>query len=209
MYSSLPSFILGFHGCDKELAEAIFAGKKHLQKSTNEYDWLGNGIYFWENNPQRALEYAKELKDHPQRCSETIKTPAIVGAIIDLGYCLNLLDSKSLQMVKEANSLYMDSCRETGYAIAENKPAKKSNDLLLRYRDCAVLEFLHATREQKRWIPAFFKCSRHVYRRHPSLRKCWFPRKEPHPIMYPQSQLYQGILPSDRPHLRLSTPLNS
>lgn len=153
MYSSLPSFVLGFHGCDKSLAESIFAGKKHLQKSTNKYDWLGNGIYFWENNPQRALEYAKELKDNPQRCSEKIITPAIIGAIIDLGHCLNLLDSKSIKMVKEANSLYEYSCCEAGYPIAENKPAKKSKDLLLRFRDCAVLEFLHATREKNEHQP--------------------------------------------------------
>ena len=33
--------------------------------STNKYDWLVNGIYFWENNQKRALEYPKFLQKNP------------------------------------------------------------------------------------------------------------------------------------------------
>lgn len=59
MYSITPGLVFGFHGCDKILAESVFSGKNFLFKSENAYDWLGHGIYFWENNFKRALEYAK------------------------------------------------------------------------------------------------------------------------------------------------------
>lgn len=101
MYSVLPSFIIGFHGCDKSVADKVLSGKNPLRKSNNSYDWLGHGIYFWENNPQRALEYAESLKANPTRCKEKITKPAVIGAIISLGHCLNLLDSKYLKHVKE------------------------------------------------------------------------------------------------------------
>ena len=88
MYSVLPSFVLGFHGCDEATADKVFSGKYRLKQSTNERDWLGSGIYFWENNPQRALEYARHLKNHPEGGLAPINKPAVIGAVIDLGYCL-------------------------------------------------------------------------------------------------------------------------
>lgn len=150
MYSVLPSFILGFHGCDEAVAESVFAGKTTLKPSQNDYDWLGQGIYFWENNPLRALEYAKHMQKHPKWCKETIKKPAVIGAVIDLGRCLNLLDSTSIELVKEAYTLYEKSCAVEGQPMVENKNAKGSKDLLLRYRDCAVIETLHGFRAAKK-----------------------------------------------------------
>jgi hypothetical protein len=61
MYPAKPGLIVGFHGCDKTWRDEIVKGKTSLEISNNLYDWLGNGIYFWENNQQRALEFAKEL----------------------------------------------------------------------------------------------------------------------------------------------------
>ena len=50
------ALVLGYHGCDREVGERILGGGGHLQPSENDYDWLGSGIYFWEDNPRRALE---------------------------------------------------------------------------------------------------------------------------------------------------------
>ena len=36
-------------------AERLLAGEP-FQKSINDYDWLGHGIYFWEANPLCGLE---------------------------------------------------------------------------------------------------------------------------------------------------------
>ena len=102
MYAVLPSYALGFHGCDATVAQSVFAGKTHLRRSKNDFDWLGEGIYFWENNPTRALQYARELRDRPRPGAARIKKPAVVGAVIELGYCLNLLDAEFLSLVRES-----------------------------------------------------------------------------------------------------------
>ena len=60
----------------------------------NDYDWLGNGIYFWENNEERARQFANE--------GVNIENPAVLGAIIDLGHCMDLTDTKYLEELKEA-----------------------------------------------------------------------------------------------------------
>jgi len=138
------------------VAEEVFSGNASLTKSTNEYDWLGNGIYFWENNPHRALDWAEHLKKHPNPKTKPIEKPAVVGAIIDLGHCLNLLDAKYIRMVKEANKFYENFCTSYGSPIAENKKVTGSDDLLLRYRDCAVIESLHdSRRDQNPSLPPF------------------------------------------------------
>ena len=148
MYSTLPHFVLGFHGCDKSVADEIIShSSKHLERSTNEYDWLGHGIYFWENNPARALEYAAFLKGHPERISKgkkPIKTPAVVGAIIDLGYCLNLLEAHSLDVVKQGYSSLHELRKSSGLGMPQNIGAKGNKELLLRNLDCAVIEAVHA-----------------------------------------------------------------
>jgi hypothetical protein len=100
VYSTLPSFILGFHGCDASVAEKVISGRAHLIPSQNDYDWLGEGIYFWENSPARALEYARLRKRHPAPGNK-IRKPAVIGAVIDLARCLNLLDTKFLRVAKE------------------------------------------------------------------------------------------------------------
>ena len=46
MYSKLPNLVLGFHGCHKDVFDSVVKGGQHLKRSENEYDWLGNGIYF-------------------------------------------------------------------------------------------------------------------------------------------------------------------
>lgn len=61
LYSRRSNLVIGFHGCDKSVVDAVVAGKTDLLSSTNDYDWLGNGIYFWENNEERAWQWAKDL----------------------------------------------------------------------------------------------------------------------------------------------------
>lgn len=136
MYSVLPSFVLGFHGCDEKIGENILSGKSHLQPSINKYDWLGHGIYFWENNPERALEYAKLLKTHPERSRRKIENPFVIGAVIDLGHCLNLTESKSTNILKEGYELLVNTCRESETPLPQNKG-------LHRNLDCAVINAIH------------------------------------------------------------------
>lgn len=135
MYSKLPNLVLGFHGCDKVVADKVFEQGEQLRSSLNSYDWLGNGIYFWEQNYERALEWA--------RMHGKIKTPAVVGAVIDLGYCLNLTDSASKERLKLGYEFLEYRCKLTNTSIPQNRKSNITEDVLLRDLDCAVIEHLH------------------------------------------------------------------
>lgn len=138
MYTSRTGLVLGFHGTDESIAKAVVNGEHDLTPSENHYDWLGNGIYFWDNSPSRALEWAKELG---KRKKSKIKKPAVIGAIIDLGNCLDLLDYKNLELLKIGYN--------TLEATIENSPEtnmpqnRGKEDLLVRELDCAVIETVH------------------------------------------------------------------
>jgi hypothetical protein len=144
MYATLPMFILGFHGCDQSVVDDVVNGLDCLQISKNDYDWLGHGIYFWENDPERALEFAKMIQIHPERGKNSISNPAVIGAVIDLGHCLNLMETKALKHVSSAYDILHASLEITNEILPKNITGSSGgNDLLLRYLDCAVMQLLH------------------------------------------------------------------
>ncbi len=142
MHHTRSGLILAYHGCDKSVADKVIKNNGSLKKSSNDYDWLGHGIYFWENSYSRALDYAKELKASGR--STSINKPAVIGAVLDLGHCLNLLDYENLNLVKKAYSALKVVTEASTSSLPENKGG---TDLLKRHLDCAVLEFLHKIRE--------------------------------------------------------------
>src|SRR2546428_834065 len=89
--------IVGYHGCDAAVAADALAGKVRLQPSANPYDWLGEGIYFWEHGPRRAYEWAAE---HARVSGVKVKQPAVLGAEINLGVCLDLLDTANTRLLR-------------------------------------------------------------------------------------------------------------
>jgi hypothetical protein len=136
MYSISPSFVLGFHGCEREVGERVLAGEQSLYDSTNDYDWLGGGVYFWENNPQRALSFATNAQKR-----EKIKQPFVLGAVIDLGRCLDFTTQSALLEIRESYvGLENASKQEGGQPLKVNTP-------YLRRLDCQVIEALHVFRE--------------------------------------------------------------
>lgn len=142
MYQKQSGLVLGFHGCDLKIQKTVTGSiDAKLNPSSNNYDWLGHGIYFWENSPERALDFAKEAKS---RNTAGIKSPAVIGAVLDLGKCLNLLDSANLYLVKRAYEELKEIFKTAGRPLPENTSPKGINtgDLLLRHLDCFVLEHL-------------------------------------------------------------------
>ena len=156
MYSKRAGLVLGFHGCDQSIRDNIVFKKGIvLEPSNNTYDWLGNGVYFWENNCTRALDFAKFLKHNPPHNSkQKINEPSVLGAIIDLGFCLDLLDSEYLKLLKEGYNLYKESNEKYGYKIPQNLPLKTDGDLVKRHLDCAVIEAIHQFNKDKN-LPQF------------------------------------------------------
>lgn len=145
-YEYQPSFVLGFHGCDKNVGEKILSDGGHLQPSVQKWDWLGHGIYFWEGNPSRAMAWANQRKKDGK-----IKTPFVLGAIIDLRHCLDLFDHDGVAQVKEAHRLYKQLSEAAGAEIAKNVGA--TPDKAGRGLDCAVMNILHAYRASREEQP--------------------------------------------------------
>lgn len=140
LYQHNPSFVLGFHGTGKEVVDRIVAGKMtHLAKSSGIFEWLGHGIYFWENDPQRGLEWAQN-----GNAKKTISDPEVVGAIIDLGLCLDLTTRIGLDEVKTAYATIRDTYAKAGEELPVNVGGRDKHK---RELDCQVIQAVHRYRE--------------------------------------------------------------
>jgi hypothetical protein len=139
MYSSRPSVIYGFHGTDEQIAMAILTHKKNFHSSTNIYDWLGPGIYFWENNKKRAHQFAEESS---KRKKSRIKDPFVLGSILELGHCLDLLDQNTNAFLAEAYQRLTTDMEKEGLELPTNHPfSGKDFDFKSRDLDCAVIQY--------------------------------------------------------------------
>lgn len=145
------SLVLGYHACDAEIAQRLVCEGEKQQFSTNAYDWLGSGLYFWEDNHDRAKRWAE---DESKRTNSKVKYPAVVGAVIDLGNCLNLIDAEHQALVKEAHTKFLEYCQVAELEV----PINKGPELRARYLDKAVINYLHSYREtyrEEKVLPAF------------------------------------------------------
>jgi hypothetical protein len=131
--------IVGYHGCDASVGEAVLAGKDKLKPSVQDYDWLGNGIYFWADSPERAWDWALAGK-----AAGKIKSPFVVGALVYPGLCLNLTDYGVVEELRAAFKV-LESSRNGEGMPRNSKP--KSGVSLVRRLDCAVIEMLHQLRQ--------------------------------------------------------------
>lgn len=181
IYEKRASYVLGFHGCDESTAEKLLKNDTPVFKpSQNDYDWLGSGMYFWENDPVRAWEFIKEAKIRKPKC---IKDSAIIGAVIDSGYCLDLAEKKYTDLVKEAYGDYKKLIKEDGMEMPSNKSASPDDkDRVLRKLDRAVIEFLHKS-IVKNMLPSF------------DTVRCIFPEGE---------ELYEGAGFRKKTHIQIA-----
>lgn len=124
--------ILGYHGCDKAVADTLLAGTP-FKVSRNEYDWLGDGAYFWENDPERGLQWAQTMQNR----GAPITTPSVVGVVIDPGWCLDLTTQASLDVIRKAYDELQIVVAASGETLIKNQ------DFWRRERDNAVLNFLY------------------------------------------------------------------
>lgn len=152
MYPAKSGLVVGFHGCDLAIRNKLVGGRLSLRPSNNLYDWLGHGIYFWENNYQRALDFAAAIKLRKGRTSK-IRKPSVVGAILDIGNCLDLLDAEYIRLVRESYENLEKSFNLLNIALPANVRLEGSSDLLLRNLDCAVVQNLHVKRQDTNLRP--------------------------------------------------------
>ena len=145
LYQRQSGLVLGFHGCDESTGRRVLRRlDKHLVAKNNTYDWLGPGIYFWENDPQRAWEFAHESMAEPHLTRGTIKKPFVIGAVIDLGLCLNLLERAAQDEVRSAHRTLVAMHKVSGRSMPENR----GEDFGARFLDQAVIATVHESRKK-------------------------------------------------------------
>lgn len=134
------SFVLGYHGCDQSVADRLLSGEP-IKPSDKNYDWLGPGAYFWEADPQRALEFAQERVGKPNG----YETAAVVGAVIDLGNCLDMSNRENVELFRAYHQNFLAVQALSGLPVPQNKNSARdpNQDRLLRYLDRAVFVHLH------------------------------------------------------------------
>lgn len=124
--------VVGYHGCTENFARDLLLGTVPIsewQPSTNRWDWLGNGIYFWEHSPARALRWAQE------RYRKREQVASVIGAILQLGRCFDLLD-------ESVTAILADSYKELAGAFAEkgrSLPRNRGRETKQRDLDCLVI----------------------------------------------------------------------
>lgn len=81
-----------FHGTSIEKAMKIVEDQ-WIIPSENVFDWLGHGVYFWEESYQRARQWAER---------KYLSKAAVVSTDVKLGHCMNLFDSSWSTVIKRA-----------------------------------------------------------------------------------------------------------
>lgn len=102
--SPLPT--TGFHGTTKQAAQLILNG--NFIPSRNPYDWLGDGVYFFQDAPGRAWEWARE--NHGSEA-------AVVGAELHLVDCIDMLDSMWTNFMTLAYDSFLEYYKLAGFDL--------------------------------------------------------------------------------------------
>jgi hypothetical protein len=102
--------------------------KDGFRASDNDYDWLGTGVYFFQDAPTRAKHWASA--QHPNN-------PAVVRARIELENCIDLLDINWMPPIKSIYHLFIEKYRRANLPLPTQNPSKSKAHRL----DCAFFNF--------------------------------------------------------------------
>jgi len=132
--------VIGYHGCDLKVATDVVARKSSLAPGPWKYDWLGAGVYFWEDDPKLAWGWARHTA---KRRPELIQAPAVVGAVIELRDCLNLVQTGTSKILLAAYQALVQEVERAGGHMPVNEHEER------RFLDHAVFETLHELRRRE------------------------------------------------------------
>lgn len=118
---------------------SVVRGDTSLLHSQGPNDWLGSGMYFWEADRNRALEWAKD-----KSYGAPIKEPYVIGAVIHLGKCLDLLHRESSEILRDAYDGFVEvqAAAKKELPVNLNGNREPDPDGVMRRLDCAVLNHL-------------------------------------------------------------------
>lgn len=119
--------LCGYHGTSAEAATAII--RRGFRMSSNGYDWLGLGVYFWQNAPVRAWQWATQ--NHPTN-------PAVIRSSIRLEDCVDLLDIGWVPIIKEVYNSFVAEYRKANRPLPEQNTERSKAHRL----DCAFFNYI-------------------------------------------------------------------
>lgn len=145
----MGQILIAYHGCDVTVRDDLVAGRTSPQPSSNPYDWLSDGFYFFEGDSARALKLATASSSRPQHklTRNPIATPAVVGAIIEIDRLFDLTTQSGIENFTLAAELMVKAYEVDGKEPPKNRPSFEGDtENLHRAFDREVCKMVHALR---------------------------------------------------------------
>ncbi|HEX8737958.1 MAG TPA: hypothetical protein VF721_21680 [Pyrinomonadaceae bacterium] len=115
--------VIGFHGTSINYVEKILS--EGFKPSNNEYDWLGDGVYFFQDAPGRAWEWARRI--HKENA-------AVIGAKIRLEACIDLLDIRWTSVLSELYDSFLTQMKRSNLELPkQSSGAHRLDRLVINY----------------------------------------------------------------------------
>ena len=151
--SSQPLRVYGYHGTSQKSAQQII--EHGFDVSTNDYDWLGTGVYFFQDAPARAWAWA--IERYPD-------SPAVIKSRLSLENCLDLLDIIWFPFIGEAYDLFVRSYQQTNIPLPRQNPQRsKAHRLDCAFFNYIVREIIEAQGHSVSAIRAVFNEGNRIY----------------------------------------------
>jgi hypothetical protein len=148
--------IIAYHGCDFEVGAKVVNGEiAHLAPSNNPYDWLGDGIYFFEEDLRRAQYFSIAAAAAPEKhlSAKPIIVPSAIGAVLKLGNCLDLSKQSGIDEFRQAYN-DLESGKGPEQVLPVNKQSGPGDEEgILHNLDRAVINFIHGQRIKEGKLP--------------------------------------------------------
>jgi len=127
--------VLGYHGTSREIADIILAPgdepRNRLRSRENRSDWLGDGIYFFQDAPLHAREWPMlRMPEHTR-----IMDPVVLCAELTLDeHCLDMLDINASNFISREYVRMKAEARRRRLRLPRNRGPN-------RRFDCALVNF--------------------------------------------------------------------
>jgi len=109
--------VRGYHGTSAEAAASI--AQEGFRRSQEPWDWLGEGIYFFQDAPARAREWSVQ---------QGATSPVVLAAVIRLEDCMDLLDIEWAQVIVDAYYDFVRLFAENGWSLPQNRGGNRQLD---------------------------------------------------------------------------------
>lgn len=108
---------IGYHGTSKEAADLILKSN-YFYSSRDEEEWLGEGVYFFEDDSLQALDWCKKVKKFNGYC--------ILKSDIEAEKVVNMIDKKTYREFSELSKHIKGKYKTR----SDHKPRKLINSVI-------------------------------------------------------------------------------